>query len=77
MGSGAEENVIDLIHLAEREDAWLIINEIHLMKASFFKQFCYHIHRIQKSKGLNIAFKVNTIFYIKMILYLLNETFRF
>ncbi|KAK2190796.1 hypothetical protein NP493_68g03002 [Ridgeia piscesae] len=49
MGDGSEDTVIDAIHAAEREDTWLVIDQLHLTSDSFFKQLGYHLHRIAKS----------------------------
>ena len=51
MGEGSEETAIDAIHAAEREDTWLVIDQLHLTSDSFFKQLGYHLHRIAKSKS--------------------------
>ena len=51
MGEGSEVTVIDAIHAAEREDTWLIIDQLHLTSDSSFKQLGYHLHRIAKSRG--------------------------
>ena len=51
MGEGSEETAIDAIHAAEREDTWLVIDQLHLTSDSFFKQLGYHLHRIAKSNS--------------------------
>ena len=46
-----EMAVIDAIDSAERENSWIVVQNLHLATKKFLKDLKYHITRITRRRG--------------------------
>ena len=51
MGEGREAAAHEALETAERDNSWVIVENLHLGTKKFFRDLRLQLHRLQKARG--------------------------
>ena len=61
VGESNESAILDYIEAAERDNAWIMVENIHLAQQSFVKNLKVYLQRISRTRGTKLKYFISNV----------------